>query len=99
MCQPLLDPSEDEASLHPIDVVREILDEVGSLSRLMEVYYLVREPGLLDIMRGLAALPDEDRAKLEAFLARYRRAALNIREESAGALILERQEGSKLGSV
>jgi hypothetical protein len=84
--------SDGENSLHPIDVVSDFLREVGSLSRLMQVYYLVREPGLLDIMFGFGALSDDGRAKLEAFMAKGQRAALNVREDPAGALILEWQE-------
>lgn len=40
----------DEESPRPVDIVREILRGTGTLSRLMEIYYLVQEPSLLDIM-------------------------------------------------
>jgi hypothetical protein len=83
------DPSDDEERPHPIDIVRDILRDVESLPVLMEVYYLVSEPGLLEIMRGLGALPDEDRSRLRAYLSRHSNVPLRARELPAGALLLE----------
>lgn len=37
--------------------------------RLIELYYWSREPGLIDIIRGIVAMPDETRAAVEAFFA------------------------------
>jgi hypothetical protein len=84
-----IDPVADEAPPHAIDVVRDILREVESLPRLMEVHYLMQEPGLLDILRGLGALSDEDRNQLQEYLARRRQGRLRVRELPTGALILE----------
>jgi hypothetical protein len=86
---PSLDEIEDEAPPHPIDIVRDILGELGSLPRLMEIDYLAREPGLLDIMRGLAALGDGERRLLRDYLARHGNKRLDVRELPTGALVLE----------
>jgi hypothetical protein len=67
-----IDQIPDEAPPLAIDVVRDILREVESLPRLMEAHYLMQEPGLLDIMRGVGALPDDDRNRLQEYLARHR---------------------------
>jgi hypothetical protein len=91
MSQPWLDPLEGDDSPHPVDVVSEVLRDVGSLSRLMQVCYLVREPGLLDIMFGLGALSDDARAKFQVFMAKGQSAKLNVHEDAAGALVLEWQ--------
>jgi hypothetical protein len=88
MSQQWLNPPEGEDSPDPIDVVSEILREVGSMSRLMQLCYLAQEQGLLDIMFSLGTLSDSGRAKLEAFMAKGQQAALNVREDSAGALVL-----------
>jgi hypothetical protein len=85
---PSLDEIVDEAPPHPIDIVRDILGEVGSLPRLMEIDYLAREPGLLDIMRGLAALPDGDRQVLRDYLARHSHKRLGLRQLPTGAVVL-----------
>lgn len=54
----------------------------------MEVHYLLQEPGLLDIMRGLGALADDDRNRLRHFLVRNQ-GRLSVRERPVGKLILE----------
>jgi hypothetical protein len=94
---PSLDEIADEAPPHPIDIVRDILGELGSLPRLMEIDYLAREPELLDIMRGLSALGDRDRQKLREYLARYGHKRLAVRELPTGALALEFTDRIPLG--
>lgn len=74
---------------HPIDIVRDILGEVGNLPRLMEIDYLAREPGLLDILRGLGALGERDRHLLRDYLARHGHKRLGLRELPTGAMVLE----------
>ncbi|MGO9633059.1 MAG: hypothetical protein ACLPX1_04080 [Steroidobacteraceae bacterium] len=95
MSQPLLSLA-DEAPLDPADVVCDILRDVESLPRLMEVHYLMQEPGLIELIRGLGALPDCDRFRLSAYLARHRQARLRVRQLPAGALILEAADETRL---
>jgi hypothetical protein len=89
MSRPSPDRTADEEAIDPIDIVRAILEEAGTLSQLMEMYYLFLEPGLLDIMRGIAAFPDEDRERLLRYLIRHSRQGLGIRELPDGALVFE----------
>jgi hypothetical protein len=79
----------DDTPLHPLDIVRDILREAENLPRLMEVHYLAQEPGLVEIMRSLTALPDEERFRLQHYLARRRGRRLYTRESPNGALIIE----------
>ncbi len=97
MSQPLLSLA-DEAPLDPVDVVCDILRDVESLPRLMEVHYLMQEPGLIELIRGLGALPDCDRFRLSAYLARHRHrhGRLRVRQLPAGALILEAADETRL---
>jgi hypothetical protein len=60
-------PGEPPHRAH--EIVVSILDEVGDLSRLMEVFYFAREPELLNALRWLAALPEEARQQLADFAA------------------------------
>lgn len=96
MFQQWPNPPQGEDPPHPVDVVREILREVGSLSRLMEVYYLLQEPGLLDILCGLGTLSDSERSKLMGFMRRGQQSLLRVREGPAGAITLEWQNESQL---
>jgi hypothetical protein len=89
MFQQWLDQIAREAAPRPIDIVRDILDQVESLPRLMEVHYLVQEPALLEIMRGLGSLSDADRDRLRKYLARHGKERLGVRVSLTGALILE----------
>jgi len=52
----------------PDDIIESILAECKDRSQFLEVYYLSREPDLLHIMRAVAAMPEDARASLEAFL-------------------------------
>ena len=96
MSQPLLDHFADEAPLDPTDIVCDILRDVESLTRLMEVHYLMQEPGLIELIRGLGALPDCDRFRLSAYLARHCPGGLRVRQLPSGALILEAMHETRL---
>jgi hypothetical protein len=49
-------------------MIEAVLAECSDPGRLFELYYFSREPAMLAIMRAVAALPEEARAALEAFL-------------------------------
>jgi hypothetical protein len=88
MSQPWPDPIADEEALHPTDIVRVMLQEAGTLSRLIEIHYFSQEPGFLNILRGLGALADEDRATLDDYLHRHSGKDLSVRELPNGALMI-----------
>lgn len=46
-----------------------ILAECGNPAQMFELYYWSREPGMIDLVRGIAAMPEEARAAFEAFVA------------------------------
>jgi hypothetical protein len=50
------------------DVVSRILARTG-LARFMELYYWSQEPGLLEIIRAVSAMPESAREALESFVA------------------------------
>lgn len=86
-----------EPELDTIDIVRAILAQTGTLSRLMEIHYLVQEPGVLDAVRYVAGLPDGDRARLLGFLtAQGSPSQLHVREVEPGVLHLEYEKKSHL---
>jgi hypothetical protein len=83
------DQVEDDTPLRPLDIVRDILREAESLPQLMEVHYLAQEPGLIEIMRGLIALPEDERFRLQHYLACRRGRRLHVGEAPNGALLIE----------
>ena len=48
------------------EVVNHIIDRCDH-PRLMELYYWTQEPGLLEIIRAIAAMPESGREALESF--------------------------------
>ena len=50
------------------DVLTQIVAKCDP-GRVMELYYWSREPGLLDIMRAIGAMPEASREALESFFA------------------------------
>ena len=55
---------------HPQSAVAHcILSECEDSTRLLELFYWSREPGLLEIMRAIATMPEDARTALEVFLA------------------------------
>jgi len=82
----------DEPPPHPIDIVRDILHESEGLPRLMETFYLAQEPGLLEIMRALVSLPEDERFRLLQYLSRRRDQHMYVREAPNGELVIDTVE-------
>jgi hypothetical protein len=50
-------------------LVRILVEGCDSPADALELYYWTKEPGLLEIIRGVAMMNDETRAAIEAFVA------------------------------
>jgi hypothetical protein len=50
-------------------LVRALVAGCGSPAQVLELYYWSKEPGLVDLIRGIVAMPEEARATLETFMA------------------------------
>ena len=50
-------------------LVRALVAGCDSPAQVLELYYWSKEPGLIDVIRGIVAMPEETRATLEAFMA------------------------------
>jgi hypothetical protein len=65
------------------------LDQADSWSHVLELEYWSREPGVLEIVRALIAMPEHTRAAVEAFCAMvHEPAAVAAELDSAGRLTL-----------
>lgn len=49
--------------------MRMLVAGCGSPAEVLELYYWSREPGLLEIIRGIATMSEDTRAQIEAFIA------------------------------
>jgi hypothetical protein len=59
-------PNNTRATEH---LVRALVAGCGSPAQALELYYWSKEPGLIDVIRAIVAMPEESRAALETFMA------------------------------
>jgi hypothetical protein len=65
------------------------LDEVDNWSHVLELHYWAQEPGMLDIIRALVAMPEDTRAVIETFCAMAHEPAVVTADlDAAGRLSL-----------
>jgi hypothetical protein len=77
-------------------LIRMLLAACGSPAGLLELYYWSREPGMIDIVRAIAAMPEQTRASFEAFVALAGDSrSIEATLEPHGALTLASPEASK----
>lgn len=66
-----------------------ILSECKDSARLLELFYWSREPGLLEIMRTIASMPEEARTALEVLFAMSNEpSAITAQWDGSGRLTL-----------
>ena len=70
MTHPRKPPGKVKVRISPTErVIRTLAASCGSPAEALELYYWSREPGLIEVMRGIAAMPEETKAAIEAFIA------------------------------
>lgn len=60
MCPPLPEEPPNDTFPTADEIVVSILDDIGDLPRLMELYHFWREPDFLDIFRWLSTVPEDE---------------------------------------
>ena len=75
----------------PNDQTEWLLTALGQYTgaELRELLYVAEEPGFFELMRGLFALSDENRAVLQQFLETGRPAAMKAAIEANGRLTID----------
>ncbi len=77
-------------------VIRMLIAGCGGPASVLELYYWSREPGMIEIMRGIVAMSEETRAAFEAFIALARDPkSIEACMSETGALTLASPETSK----
>jgi hypothetical protein len=78
-------------------VIRTLIAGRANPAELFELHYLTREPGILYLLRAIAAMPDDTRAALEAFVALARDPkAIAAQVDPRGILTLASPEAAKI---
>jgi hypothetical protein len=77
-------------------LTRMLIDAVPDPAVALELLYWSREPGLIDVIRGIAMMPEETRAKLETFIALARdTATVTGNLDLTGTLTLSSTEATR----
>jgi hypothetical protein len=86
---------------HPQSAVAHcILSECKDSTRLLELFYWSREPGLLEIMRAIATMSEDARTALEVFVAMSHEAsAIVAKWDASGRLTLTSPQAGQAVAV
>jgi hypothetical protein len=77
-------------------VIRTLTAGCADPAEALELLYWSREPGLLEVVRGIAAMPEGARAALEAFIALARDArTVSATLDQRGVLTLASSEAAR----
>lgn len=88
------------------EVIKTILNDGADTSRLLELYYWTREPGIIELIRAYLDLPERTQRSLSTFLLNGRSKAVVGSFDAQGRLILARaatpemplQAGKQIGA-
>lgn len=79
---------------------RTLVAGCESPAEALEVYYWSREPGLSEIMRGIAMMPEEARAAIEVFIALVHNAkSVQAQLDRSGVLTLASAEAARTAAL
>jgi hypothetical protein len=77
-------------------LIRTLLAGCDNPARVLELDYWSREPGLLEIMRGIAMMPEDARATIEAFLLLARNtSSVTVGLDQRGVLTLASAQAAR----
>ena len=77
-------------------LIRTLVAGCDKPAETLEVYYWSKEPGLIEIIRAIAMMPEEARAAIEAFAAlAHDQATVIARLDSRGVLTLASAQAAR----
>lgn len=72
------------------DVVRNMIDNDTDPSRMLELYYWTREPGIVELIRAYLDMPETTQRSLGNFLLANKAQSVAAAFDSGGRLVLSR---------
>ena len=77
-------------------LIRALVAGCDKPAEALEIYYWSREPGLIEIVRAIATMPEETRAAIEAFAAlAHDQTTVSARLDPRGVLTLTSLQAAK----
>ena len=75
------------------DVIKTQASTEGDASRLLEMYYWTREPGIVALIRAYLEMPERTQRQLGGFLRKTRPPSIAASVDEHGRLVLSRADG------
>jgi hypothetical protein len=85
----LLDPYRNN---HVWEVIKTLVTGGASASRLLELYYWSREPGVVELIRAYLELPEREQRSLGDYLLNNRPQSIVSAINAQGRLVLSRSD-------
>jgi len=79
-------PCDNEA----IDLIKTLVNVGSDTSRLLELYYWTREPGIVELIRAYLDMPERTQRSLSTFLLNGRPGLISSAFDQQGRLVLGR---------
>ena len=78
--------------------VKTLVDGGVDPSRLLELYYWCREPGVIELIRVYLEMPERSRRMLGDYLLNARPRAIEVTSDATGRLVLSQSRAAKNNS-
>ena len=75
------------------DVIKTLVSTEGDASRLLEMYYWTREPGIVALIHAYLDMPERAQRQLSGFLRKSRPQSIAASTDEQGRLVLSRSNG------
>jgi hypothetical protein len=82
------------SNTHAWEVIRTLVNGGTDPSRLLELYYWTREPGIIELIRAYLSLPEAAQRRLGDFLLNSRPRSIDAALDAEGRLVLSRSVAS-----
>jgi len=87
------DPRDNEA----LELIKTLVSSGADTSRLLELYYWTREPGIVELIRAYLDLPERTQRHLSTFLLNGRPGSISSAFDQQGRLLLGRTPLERAG--
>jgi hypothetical protein len=84
-----------ETTSHTWQVIKNLVSNESDASRLLEMYYWTREPGIVELIRAYLDMPDRTQRELADFLLRNRPQSIESAIDQQGRLLLSRDTAAQ----
>lgn len=80
-----------------IELIKTLANGSADTSRLLELYYWTREPGIVELIRAYLDMPERTQRSLSTFLLNGRPGSISSAFDQQGRLVLGRSPAEQAG--